>query len=65
MEVQCACSFPNMMRTFQCVPLAQPRTVIIRQDDCDSSGFYKWIPSIEMVNTGCVVVQKSNEIAKN
>ena len=54
-EVQCVCDHCNKDERgeYRCTPVLQPMTCLERKE-CGRNGFYKWVPSIEMINVACV-----------
>jgi len=44
--------------SYHCLPILQAMTCLERSRQCDHEGFYKWIPSIEMISVGCVCAKE-------
>ena len=59
-EAHCLCDscqnkmIENKTRIYKCRPILNSMTCLEKSNRCDHEGFYKWIPSIEMISVGCV-----------
>jgi hypothetical protein len=59
-EAHCLCDKCNSfdflnssVSNYGCVPIVKPETCLERSKKCGPDGYWKWIPSIEMVNVAC------------
>ena len=48
--------------TYQCVPVLQAKPVLLRHNECNAQGYYRWIPSTEMVNIACVSIENKYSV---
>lgn len=57
-NVQCDCRFCSTVKNvsissnYECQPVYK-RYPILMKSDCASDNFYEWIPTTEIINTGC------------
>jgi hypothetical protein len=59
-EAKCTCSSCNSIggseldkNYYTCMPVVSAVPVLVRLNECDSDGFYKWDENIETVNNAC------------
>jgi hypothetical protein len=54
-EAHCVCNKCNSLlsSSYECVPIVRPETCLERSKKCGPDGYWKWIPSIEMVTVAC------------
>ena len=54
-EAHCICDKCNSLlnSSYECVPIVRPETCLERSKKCGPEGYWKWVPSIEMVNIAC------------
>ncbi len=60
-QVKCTCDKCTLTKSkfiqnfYSCQPVVKYVPVLIREENkCDSDGFYRWLPSTEIVNLACV-----------
>ena len=70
-EAQCLCEYHSKenglvslreQMAYQCVPVLQAKPVLVRHSECNAQGYYRWIPSTEMVNIACVSIEHKNPV---
>ncbi|RNA39677.1 hypothetical protein BpHYR1_012111 [Brachionus plicatilis] len=59
LNVQCDCKLCSTMKNgvinpnYECQPVHK-RVSILKKDKCANDGYYQWIPTTELLNTGCL-----------
>jgi hypothetical protein len=68
-EAKCTCSQCNSVDDvvlskgiYRCMPVMIQSPVLLREDECDAEGFYKWSEAIELINYGCTCALSLNLI---
>jgi len=57
-EAHCVCDKcdSTFNSSYGCVPILKPDTCLERSTICGPDGYWRWIPSVEMVNVACACI---------
>jgi hypothetical protein len=67
-QVKCTCSEcwhkdRHLSRDeFRCMPVVKRVPVLVRSDECDKNGVFKWTPTTELWNVACTCSQRWNMV---
>ena len=63
-EAHCMCEKCDGRIKFNrmCIPVMEPMPCLVRQENCGSDGYYRWMPQVELVSVACVCADISRII---